>query len=317
MNNITLDEDRILQIISQKYPVTIEKVVKVTNEMFLCCGSHGNFYARISNETSYEAQCEEIKWMTFLLENGVNVAPVISSYEGKLVERSILASTKNIVLYKEAPGRHLSSTDWNASFLKILGREIGKLHKISKQYKQPILYLKNWYENEEYQFLKYIPEEESIIRDVTQIITKKINEIPRTENTYGLLHGDVWLENVLVLDNMVPTIIDFQNCEKHYFVYDLAVPLYSALEFTFRGNGNLLDYQRSITEALLEGYSEESTISSEMCKLLPLFMKLKEVFEYSLMHMYWPQEKQREEHIRIMNLYRQRLENFDISNLLI
>ena len=46
-----------------------------------------------------------------------------------------------------------------------------------------------------------------------------------------------------------------------------------------------------------------------MIDKFPLFIKLKEIFEYSLMHMYWDKEELTEEQIRIMNLYRMKIEN--------
>ncbi|HBT73991.1 MAG TPA: protein kinase, partial [Lysinibacillus sp.] len=66
---------------------------------------------------------------------------------------------------------------------------------------------------------------------------------------------------------------------------------------------------RSISNAIIEGYQEENSISSEMLEKLPLFIKLKEIFEYSLMHMYWDIEKLTEEQIRIMNHFRIRIEH--------
>lgn len=45
-----------------------------------------------------------------------------------------------------------------------------------------------------------------------------------------------------------------------------------------------------------------------MLEKLPLCIKLKEVFEYSLMHMYWNKERLTEEQIRIMNHFRMRIE---------
>ncbi|CAM4083614.1 Aminoglycoside phosphotransferase domain-containing protein [Bacillus manliponensis] len=104
-------------------------------------------------------------------------------------------------------------------------------------------------------------------------------------------------------------MIDFQDCEKHFYVFDLVVPIYSALEYSFAGNGNIMDYRNAITEAIIEGYREEYEISQDMIDKLPLFMKLKEIFEYSLMHMYWNKEELSEEQVRIMNLYRIKIEN--------
>lgn len=117
------------------------------------------------------------------------------------------------------------------------------------------------------------------------------------------------VKNILVENNSNLTMIDFQDCEKHFYIFDLAVPIYSAIEYSFVGNGNIVDYEHSITKALFEGYQEENELPKEMIDKFPLFIKLKEIFEYSLMHMYWNKEELTEEQIRIMNLYRLKLEN--------
>ncbi|MNI48179.1 homoserine kinase [compost metagenome] len=105
------------------------------------------------------------------------------------------------------------------------------------------------------------------------------------------------------------TIIDFQDCERHYYLYDLAVPLYSALEFSFAGQGNIREYGQSLAENLLAGYLEVRPLAPEMLAYLPLMLRLKELFEYSLMHLYLDKEQLCEEQVRIFNLYRLRLEH--------
>ncbi len=169
-------------------------------------------------------------------------------------------------------------------------------------------HINDWYDNEEYDFLKYIPKKESTIREMAQDVLSTIKNLPQSHLTYGLLHGDLWLENILVDRDSNLTMIDFQDCEKNYYIFDLAVPIYSAMEYSYVGNGNIVDYGRSITKAIIEGYQEENEISPEMLDKLPLFIKLKELFEYSLMHMYWDKEKLTEEQIRIMNHFRIRFE---------
>lgn len=47
-----------------------------------------------------------------------------------------------------------------------------------------------------------------------------------------------------------------------------------------------------------------------------MFIKLKGIFEYSLMHMYWDKEELTEEQVRIMNLYRMKIEtNHSLINI--
>jgi Ser/Thr protein kinase RdoA (MazF antagonist) len=199
-----------------------------------------------------------------------------------------------------------------------LGRQIGRLHRLSKKFEniETIKYINDWHDNEEYAFLKYIPKEESTIIEIAHEVLSTIKNLPQSHSTYGLLHGDLWLENILVDSNSKLTMVDFQDCEKHFYIFDLADPIYSALEYSFVGNGNIVDYGRSITKAIIDGYQEENEISPEMLDKLPLFIKLKELFEYSLMHMYWNKEKFTEEQLRIMNHFRIRIEhNHSILNI--
>lgn len=304
-------ENKIKDLLNEKYSIDFIKVESVTNEMYRCIAKQGNFFARITNYKTYDEQLEEVSYTNYLYKKGFGVSPTILSLNGKLVEKIIIDTELLTVLYKAAPGIHLPKNKWNASVLKELGRQIGRLHRLSKEYEDngAIKFINDWHDNEEYNFLKYIPKEETTIREIAHDVLSTIKNLPKSYSTYGLLHGDLWLENILVDSDLKVTMIDFQDCEKHFYIFDLAVPIYSALEYSFAGNGNIIDYGRSITKAIIEGYQKENEISPEMLEKLPLFIKLKELFEYSLMHMYWDKEKLTEEQFRIMNHFRMRIEN--------
>lgn len=304
-------EKKILTLMNEIYPVDFIKVKSVTNEMYQCIAEQGDYFVRITNYKTYEEQLEEVKYTDFLYREGLGVPPIITSLNGKLVEKITLDKELFLVLYKAASGIHLPRSQWNSSVLKKLGQQIGRLHRLSKKFEsiEPIKHINDWYDNEEYSFLTYIPKEEGIIREFAHEVLSSIKKLPKSPSNYGLIHGDLWLENILVENDLNLTMIDFQDCEKHFYIFDLAVPIYSALEYSFVGNGNIVDYGNSITQAIVDGYQEENEISKEMIDKLPLFVKLKEIFEYSLMHMYWNKEELTEEQVRIMNLYRIRIEN--------
>lgn len=304
-------EQKILELLNKIYPVDFIKIEEVTNEMFRCTTEDGNYFARVTNYKSFDEQLEEVNYTDFLFKEGLGVSLTIPSINGKVVEKITIEHIEILtVLYKSAPGVHLSRNQWNADVLKELGRQIGKLHRLSKKFEEvhQIRYINDWHDNEEYAFLKYIPKEEAIIREIAEGVLSSIKTIPKNNSNYGLLHGDLWLENILVDKGLNLTMVDFQDCEKNFYIFDLAVPIYSALEYSFVGGGNIGEYGRSITKAIIEGYQEENVLSSEMLDKLPLFIKLKELFEYNLMHMYWDKEKLTEEQIRIMNHFRMRIE---------
>ncbi|MCG7342551.1 phosphotransferase [Sporosarcina sp. ACRSL] len=304
------DSTQLLRMLNELYPVELLTVQAVTNEMFRCTAKQDVYFVRITNYKSYEEQLEEVTYTNFLCREGLAVSPTISSLKRNVVEKITLNGKEVLtVLYKAAPGIHLPREQWNADVLKELGCQIGRLHRFSQKFEEihPVKYINDWHDNEEYDFLKYIPNEETAIREIAQDVLSTIKGLPKIRSNYGLLHGDLWLENILVDDSKL-SMVDFQDCEKNFYIFDLAVPIYSAIEYSFVGGGNIVEYGRSITKAILDGYREEHDLPAEMVELLPLFIKLKEVFEYSLMHMYWNKEKLTEEQIRIMNHYRMRIE---------
>ncbi|PFE09079.1 phosphotransferase enzyme family protein [Bacillus thuringiensis] len=304
-------EKEILQFINEQYPLNFINIKPITNEMYECLTEQGTYFSRITNYKTYEEQIEEVLYTNFLYQNGLGVPPIIPSLQGNFVEKFTLDKEIFAVLYKAAPGIHLPRSEWNSNIFKKLGKQIGKLHRISKSFEKikPVKHINDWYENEEYNFLKYTPKEENTIREIASDVLTSIKELPKSPSNYGLIHGDLWLENILVENNSNLTMIDFQDCEKHFYIFDLAVPIYSAIEYSFAGNGNIVDYEYSITKALFEGYQEENELPKEMKDKFPLFIKLKEIFEYSLMHMYWDKDELTEEQVRIMNLYRMKIEN--------
>ncbi|MBM7613815.1 phosphotransferase enzyme family protein [Alkaliphilus hydrothermalis] len=312
-------EDQILESILEKYSFKATKIKQITGEMYRLEGVKGAYFARITNYRPYEMQLEEVRWTNYLYHKGLSISPAILSKDGNLVEKIKLKGDKSneertTTLYRAADGDHLAREKWDASILRKLGRVIGRLHRCTKDYQKetPINHLTHWYKNEEYNFLKYIPQQETAIRSIASNVLQEIKNLPQDKDSYGLIHGDIWLENTLVAEDGGITIIDFQDCEHHYYLYDLAVPIYSALEFSFTGNSDIKRYKEEITAAIINGYQEEHPVPTDFFNNLSLLLKLKELFEYSLMHMYWDKDSLTEEQVRIFNLYRMRLES-DLS----
>ncbi|WP_273851920.1 phosphotransferase enzyme family protein [Guptibacillus spartinae] len=303
--------DQLLLLLNEKYPLNLIKVEAITDEMFRCIAEHGTYYARVTNYKSYEEQVDEVTYTNFLYQEGFGVSPAITSVNGEVVEKVMLDREMLTVVYQSAPGIHLSRKLWQPNVFHKLGRQIGRLHRLSQKFEEihPVHHINDWYENEEYAFLKYIPKEERTIREVAHDILSTIKNLSKSYSNYGLLHGDLCLENLLVDQESNLTMIDFQDCEKHFYVFDLAAAVYSAMEYSYVGGGNIGDYGRAMTKAIIDGYQEENNLSPEMKGQLPLFIKLKEVFEYSLMHMYWDQDRLTEDQVRIMNHFRIRLEH--------
>lgn len=294
------------------YGLSIQSLDPITNEMFRCTASEGVFYLRISQYKTLLEQQAELSWIHYLSAANVGVPHVVPSTMNQLVVPFPDAPSYAVVLFHSAPGIHLPRNQWDASVFYALGKQIGRMHEASRTYlaseSSPI---QHWYESIEYQFLEHIPVQETTVRSIAKQLLDEVQAIPQHCSNYGIIHGDLWLENILVQqhsDNLQVTMIDFQDCEQHYYVKDLVVPIYSAMEYSFYGGQNIRDYVRDITDSLLKGYQLETSLSDETLAQIPTFFRLKEMFEYSLMHMYNDIETMDDEQFRLLNLYRMRIE---------
>jgi Ser/Thr protein kinase RdoA (MazF antagonist) len=90
----------------------------------------------------------------------------------------MLDEEKLAVVYKAALGIHLPRGQWNNSVLKNVGKQIGKMHRVTQTYRESTVHIKDWYENKEYAFLEYVPKEETAIRETAHNL---LNEIKNTQ----------------------------------------------------------------------------------------------------------------------------------------
>lgn len=187
MNNI---EKEILKLINKLYPLDFIEMTPITNEMYQCLTAQGTYFVRITNYKTYEEQLEEVTYTNFLYQKGLGVPPIIPSLKANLVEKITLDKEVFAVLYKAAPGIHLPRNEWNSNVFKKLGQQIGKLHRASKNFEsiEPVKHINDWYQNEEYNFLNYIPKEETTIKEIASDVLTSIKELPKSTSNYGLIH---------------------------------------------------------------------------------------------------------------------------------
>ncbi len=118
----------------------------------------------------------------FLYENGLDVPPTLPSLQGNRVEKinirqgaflQYYIKLLLVYIYQAANGILL--------YLKDLVNKSEKLHRISKIFEKakPVKYINDWYENEEYNFVKYIPKEETTIREIASEVLNSIKVLQK------------------------------------------------------------------------------------------------------------------------------------------
>lgn len=255
-------------------------------------GIDGSVYESENNNKAYvlkfknvskngiEAVRAELDFISFLGNNGVDVTMPLPSLNGKLMEvidenGSIYAVTA----FDKAFGRHVDFNDereWNSGLFYRWGRINGQIHALSKKYIDK--YERSNWHNEFEKIAVSCPD--SIILRKWENINKEIDNLPKGQEVYGLIHNDMHPWNFYVSDNRL-TVFDFGDCIHHWFVNDIAIALYWAV---WAGPADKWhsgeEFVKVFIESFMGGYSSKNSLDSRWLKQLPLFLKHRQILLY-------------------------------------
>ena len=83
----------------------------------------------------------------------------------------------------------------------------------------------------------------------------------------GIIHGDLFPDNVLFVDGNISGVIDFYFSCRDFLAYDLSVCL-NAWAFDFNG-----EFNRGRSEALIKGYYNKRVLTGHEYEMLPIFCR--------------------------------------------
>lgn len=104
-----------------------------------------------------------------------------------------------------------------------------------------------------------------LVREAARLARDRLGLIRREAPDYGLIHADVYRENVLCGGSGL-ALIDFDDCGHGYRLYDLATALVQSLDEP---------HLARIVPALLAGYRAVRPLPAEAARDLPLFVMLR------------------------------------------
>ncbi|WP_409253223.1 phosphotransferase enzyme family protein [Bacillus sp. SCS-153A] len=242
-----------------------------------------------SSHRSKEQVEAGLEWVNFLHSQGVNVSLVSHSNDGKLVEEIPAGeSFFYACLFDKAPGVpvRVKSDLMAPPLYKEWGRTIGKMHRVTKNYQQAGTAREHWHEDDLLKNMSsYLPEEDSdIVRKGKELIDTLLS-LPADQEEYGLIHSDIHSGNFFYQDGEIH-VFDFDDSSYHWFVSDIAIPLYY---FTWAKAGGEGLQERSVHGEgflihFLKGYYSENNLADVWIKRIPLFLKLRDITLYSVFH---------------------------------
>ena len=102
--------------------------------------------------------------------------------------------------------------------------------------------------------------------EAVKIAEKRLQKYGKTRERYGLIHGDLNINNILV-DGETLYVLDFDDCGFGWFLYDLST---AVLEYF----GETME--RSL-ETLLKGYQKYRRLSKEDLEEMETFVVLRKI----------------------------------------
>ena len=251
----------------------------------------GRHYALRISHTGLRRTKEEIRgeaeFIHYLAQNGVACARPLLSPQGRLVEESSGGDHEFVaVAFEWAEGGNPEPKDRTPEFMRQFGATMGRMHRLVKDFTLPggcsrpegisdlSGYLEGFRETlEEAIVLKY------------QAYIDAVRALPRDRDGYGLIHGDMHMENIHLDDAGRIKVFDFDDSSYFYFAADIAVVLFHLTPH--RCTPEQAERMRDMYRHFMGGYRLEHDLSAERLAGIPVFMKLREGDLYCILCNDW------------------------------
>ena len=211
---------------------------------------------------------EEISLLNRLKENGVAVSyPIINLRQKYILELQAPEGLRYGVLFSFAAGKKVR--DFSAGTAYNIGQLMARLH----QYTQNLSLARITYDtdslvlsafNKAKERFAETNEDMRFILGAEKRIRKEFSAVENSSLRNGIVHLDIWYDNMHIKNESEMTIFDFDFCGNGWLLHDIAY-------FIMQLYHNEPDKQlyRTKQQAFFSGYEAIATISAEEKKLLP------------------------------------------------
>jgi Ser/Thr protein kinase RdoA (MazF antagonist) len=121
-----------------------------------------------------------------------------------------------------------------------------------------------------------LPAHEQAARHMLTILERQVATLPTSAQTFGLIHYDFELDNLLWDDQRV-SIVDLDDCAGYWFVADIAF----ALRDLFDDHAERIDVTDARLHAFVTGYREIRAVTDEELRQLPLFLRIHNLVSFT------------------------------------
>ena len=264
--NLFQDE---IKFIEEKYKIKILKIKNIDNGIL-----NSNFYIETKNKKYilriYEANriVDEEKQELILLDKIAGFIPVSKAIKNIDNEYISIFTNKKFALFEYINGNSITKIDTH--IVREIAMYLGKLHSFSKEisfeeYNRKTRIDFNFYYNE-------IKKSEINFRFKNELLNlaNEINDFDFSTLPSGIIHGDIFPDNVLLDEyNNIKVIFDFNESYYAPFIFDIAI----VINFWIKINDFDFFTENNLIRDFFNYYSKYRKITKEELKSLDIACK--------------------------------------------
>ncbi|WP_040982823.1 phosphotransferase enzyme family protein [Oceanobacillus jeddahense] len=218
--------------------------------------------------------------INIMLQNGIKTPGLIPSKSGEFIEL-IKGEEKSfyVMAYSYVDGKVLTPDLKNKHFIKVWGKQLGKMHEITKLNNHEMR--QNYLEwDHDIQASDFAKGQGRVIEEKWEKYMEQFSNLSKDKNNYGIVHHDLHNENMIIADKAM-YVLDFGDVRKSWYVYDAVIPVFHFMENN-RHRSSLEQHQiyHKFTTLFFEGYSEETVLSEDQMNLIPSFLDYRLLYSF-------------------------------------
>jgi Ser/Thr protein kinase RdoA (MazF antagonist) len=213
---------------------------------------------------------EEIKLLNQLKQNDISISYPLSDNANNYIQTlNAPEGDRFAVLFTFASGEKLHIISEETHFK--IGQLMARLHKITHNQKlnridySPEIILIDSLKKVS-SFLTNDTEEMNFMKSAQSYLLKEFENADTSQIRQGVVHLDIWFDNLNITNDNKVTIFDFDFCGNGWLCLDIA---YYVLQLHNLEKYEAKDYQPKV-DSFIKGYESVITISAEEKRLIPV-----------------------------------------------
>jgi len=252
---------------------------------------------RISEYTEYKERHVnfELSWLKYLSREITEVIRPILTEKGKLYEIISVGEKSYIVCaFEKAQGRSVNQNnpnEWNESLFYKLGTTMGSIHKNSTQYtftdheKLSFEWNKDFAFSSEFNLLN-----DSEVLKVWNKIICELEKLPKTEDSYGIIHNDLHHFNFFIDGDKIK-VFDFDDCICSWYSFDIALTLFQFISTISYKEPQVRNvFAKKFIAPFLKGYKTQKSLESFWINKFDLFLRYRRICSYKFFNAMFSKE---------------------------